>query len=388
MRLPVHRLRAETFNALAAGGGGPAAMAELAAARSSRNKLLAHALMELTRKVGGEPAAIVENAYWTLAAVESSDPEAVAAVLDYPAVSSWLLQTAIQLDQGEVRKATPIWLSAVAAAAVVRSAATATVDLTAMDGVISLPTLGEAIAGSDRAQLVSSPYSAVLETRQGSIDIRPGAAGWQGLPCVTAEHRGLQLTLSFDTWEDGWFGDIPVVPTQQVSARWCDVLTEGWHVLAARRPATAEEAACTLRMLVPLHIKGIQQASGTPQDAFGCVAMSLPSDPTVAAVTMAHELQHTKLSALNDLVPLVDKDAETTFHAPWRPDPRPALPLLHGIYAHLTVADFWRGQDESRFARWRTAVTETAAVLLQSRVLTSAGEHFVHGIINHAAEWD
>jgi HEXXH motif-containing protein len=355
--------------------------------RSSRNRLLAHALLELAEKAGAEQASIVKDAYGTLAAVEASDREAVATVLDYPTVSAWLLRTALQLDQGKVEEATPAWLSSVAAAAVVRSAVTATVEIASVDGVLTLPTLGVA-AHDGRARVVSSPREAILETGRGAVDLRVGGDGWRRLPRLTAEHHGLRLEIFADNWENGWFGTVPVVPPDQVGARWHEVLAEGWQVLASHRPEAAEEVACALRTLIPLRGNGVHQASGTSQDAFGCLAMSLPADPEMAAVTLAHELQHTKLSALDDLVPLVDKNDDRTFPAPWRTDPRPALPLLHGIYAHLTVADFWRGRDEARFGRWRTAVVETAATLLDSGLLTPAGELFVNGIVERASAWD
>ncbi|MFD2420154.1 aKG-HExxH-type peptide beta-hydroxylase [Amycolatopsis pigmentata] len=387
MKVPFHHLPARTFAALAAGRGGPAAIAALAAVRSSRDRLLAHALLELAKKAGGEQAAIVKDAYATLVAVEAWDREAVAAVLDYPTVSAWLLRTALQLDQGRVDEATPGWLSSVAAAAVVRSAVTATVEITSIDGALTLPTLG--VAEYDgRARVVSSPREAILETGRGAVDLRAGGDGWRSLPRLTAEHRGLRLEILADNWESGWFGTTPVVPAERIGTRWREILAQGWRILAAHRPEAAEEVACALRTLIPLRGDGVHQASGTPQDAFGCMAMSLPLSPEMAAVTLTHEVQHTKLSALDDLIPLVDKNDDRTFHAPWRPDPRPALPLLHGIYAHLSVADFWRGRDEARFGRWQAAVVETAATLLGSGLLTPAGEFFVKGILERARSWD
>lgn len=387
MKVPFHHLPARVFAALAAGRGGPKAVAALAAVRSSRNRLLAHALLELAKKAGTEQAAIVKDAYGTLSEVEASDREAVATVLDYPTVSAWLLRTALALDQGRVEEATPTWLSSVAAAAVVRSAITGTVEIASIDGVLTLPTLGVA-AHDGRARVVSSPREAILETGRGVVDLRVGGDGWRSLPRLTAEHHGLRLEILADNWENGFFGTVPVVPPDQIGPRWRELLAEGWQVLAAHRPEAAEEVACALRTLIPLRGDGVHQASGTSQDAFGCFAMSLPADPDMAAVTLAHEVQHTKLSALDEVIPLVDKNNDRTFPAPWRPDPRPALPLLHGIYAHLTVADFWRGRDEARFGRWRTAVVEAAATLLGSRLLTPAGELFVHGIDEQAKAWD
>nr|SBO92703.1 Transcriptional regulator [Nonomuraea gerenzanensis] len=89
------------------------------------------------------------------------------------------------------------------------------------------------------------------------------------------------------------------------------------------------------------------------------------------------------------LVDLIKPDPEARYYAPWRRDPRPLSGLLHGTYAHLGVADFWRRQrqiDDSpmahaEFARWREAAAKTARVIYESTALTPIGRRFVDGML-------
>ena len=52
-------------------------------------------------------------------------------------------------------------------------------------------------------------------------------------------------------------------------------------------------------------------------------------------MTLVHEFQHSKLSAMLDLVPLTDPDDHGRYFAPWRVDPRPLAGLLQGVYAFV-----------------------------------------------------
>ncbi|HET9254276.1 MAG TPA: HEXXH motif-containing putative peptide modification protein [Pseudonocardiaceae bacterium] len=127
--------------------------------------------------------------------------------------------------------------------------------------------------------------------------------------------------------------------------------------------------------------------------------MSLPTDPRMAALILAHEVQHAKLAVLAELFPLAHNTPGPTFYAPWRPDPRPPLALLHGIYAHLAVTAFWRTQrhiehnasealhGEVEFARWRMGTREAALALLDSGLLTLVGTQLVARILGVLEGW-
>lgn len=141
-----------------------------------------------------------------------------------------------------------------------------------------------------------------------------------------------------------------------------------------------------LSVLVPLPTMGDRQVSRTSRDAFGAVALSEPLDGTSLAETLIHEVQHLKLGALLDLVPLLNDEGEPRWYAPWRDDPRPLSGLLQGAYAHLGIVGFWRTQrwlepqsmyGHVQFARWREQTWEVVQTLLDSGRLTPQGHVFV-----------
>jgi HEXXH motif-containing protein len=100
------------------------------------------------------------------------------------------------------------------------------------------------------------------------------------------------------------------------------------------------------------------------------------------AVTLVHEFQHSKLSAMLDLLPLTDPSDDRRYFAPWRVDPRPLSGLLQGVYAFVGVADTWRalratdsaGQvAEREFAEARLQVDRGLEAVERSGALTTAG---------------
>jgi uncharacterized protein len=129
--------------------------------------------------------------------------------------------------------------------------------------------------------------------------------------------------------------------------------------------------------------------SATAREAVGVIGLDLPHNAADFAVALVHEFQHSKLSALLDIVPLYDGTSKETFFAPWRMDPRPIGGLFQGVYAFLAVADTWRAlaldpvafpQAEREFAEARAQVSDALRTLTDSRLLTPAGERFVAGM--------
>jgi HEXXH motif-containing protein len=121
--------------------------------------------------------------------------------------------------------------------------------------------------------------------------------------------------------------------------------------------------------------------------------MTRPQNPTWFALSLAHEVQHVKLTAVTDLFRLLDAEQEDLYYAPWRTDPRPTFGLLHGMYAHLGVVGFWQRQlshlsgepalqAEIEFARWHSAAMEVGQTLAVEARLTPAGRIFLGGMID------
>jgi HEXXH motif-containing protein len=353
-----HSLSGAEFAALARGGGGVGAVRALVASRRSRTLLL------LRFVVGADDSA--REAFEVLTAAQRVAPDAVRRVLDHPAVSAWATRTAVALSRGG--RARPAELAHVAAAAALRAGLDVALEFPAADG-FSLPSLG----------IVDRPVS-------GRVGV--DRLVWRPTPEIAV---GDGVVFQVDRWT-GVPEALQVEPRVDLG-RWRERITAGWELLARRHSAVAREFAAAVTVLTPLRSAAGGTSSATLADAFGCVFLSLGPDARSVAVTLAHELQHTKLVALMDLFPLLRPDPGERFYAPWRDDPRPLAGLLHGTYAHLGVAGFWRRERDHEpsghveFARWRAAALDATATMLGSGRLTATGREFVTGMAEVLAGW-
>ncbi|MFD0468123.1 HEXXH motif-containing putative peptide modification protein [Nonomuraea thailandensis] len=227
------------------------------------------------------------------------------------------------------------------------------------------------------------------------------APGWQGLRRLTAEHQGVGVRFLLDDIDPDRVPGAEVAPTRlspEEVAQWRATLRAAWELLVRHHWTAAQEIADTITVLTPLAGPKDGVSSATPYQALGSVGLSIPPDPQLFAVTLAHEAQHTKLTALLDMVALTRPDGGRRFYAPWRDDPRPIAGLLQGVYAHLGIAGFWRRQRvheagaaalraHTEFARWRDAAASAAQVIAGSGLLTQAGEQFVAATSRTLNDW-
>ncbi|MFC9973054.1 HEXXH motif domain-containing protein [Spirillospora sp. NPDC127200] len=402
MSLRRHPLTEKLFFELAAGGGGTAAAEFLRAAQYSKHLLLVRAV----RDAASERR--VDDAFALLARIQEADGRAVEEVLRYPTVAAWARRTVLALRGEGSGPARPEGLAALAAAAAVRAGHPAEVEVPADDGVVHLPSLGRAVlrgTGADRAlvRTGSGPADVTLDGASVALpdDPHQDAQGWEGLRPLAAEHRGRRVELLLDDQDPHRMPGSPVIGRRLSPAevaRWRERLHAAWEMLVRHHWTIAEETAGTLRTLTPLPAPRGGQTSATAPHCFGGIGLSEPPDAHSMAVTFAHEVQHTKLTALLDLVALTHPDNGTRYYAPWRDDPRPAAGLLQGVYAHLGIAGFWRRQRRhesgdgalrahTSFARWRDAAAGGARTLLESGALTSAGERFVLELTRTLDDW-
>lgn len=403
MTVQAHRMAADMFTTIARGHGGVGAIEVLRRAQDSKTKAL---LAEVTDRAVGPDAAMVRQAYALLAKVNEGQPRAFEAVLRHPVVGAWAVEAA--RAHPPVTSPSLARMTYVAAAAAVRSGARHELVLPAPvtpEAAVPFPTLGHAVlpdlsdgplvlrTGSAGAELVTEPAM----IRIGGP--RPHDEHWEPTARLTATSGDLRIELLLD--RASWL----LAPRMAATARhaiatarpdrsaWQRHLDSAWRVLVARHRPTAAEAAATFSVLTPLNSPGRGQNSGTYRDAFGCVSMSAPVDGVTGAAALAHELQHAKLAALMDMFTLLEPGETAEYYAPWRPDPRPAEGLLHGVYAHLGLAAFWaaegHGADPARtaeaqtqFARWRRGAHEAAHTLLEHAALTPLGRRFVVVILD------
>lgn len=395
-----HRIPAEVFAELAAGGGGSPGVARLAATQRSKHVLLVRGVLDTARRSEHPETPAARRAYDLLAAIERNDRDAVAGVLYHPAVGAWARHVIKTLESrpGEAR---PAQLAALAAAAAIRSGTVCDIDVPVVDGVLTLPSLGRATLPPTvtDATVICSTEGAEISADGVMIavpaDPHEDSPGWQGLRTLSAHADGISLHALVDDL-DPYRIPREMSPHGRLSSadinRWQMILDEAWQLLVRHHRPVADEVAAAVTVLTPLSPSGTHATSATSRERFGCVALSMPPDARAFALTLAHETQHAKLSALLDVVPLCEPDDGSRYYAPWRDDPRPVTGLLQGAYAHLAVADFWRRQQQvetgadaleayAEFSRWREGSRMVTQTLLDSGRLTDAGTTFVNGMV-------
>jgi len=395
-----HWIPGKVFSALASGSGGADAVDHLRAAQYSKRLLLLRGVRDAARQEGPERARRARQAFALLAEIQQQSPEAVESVVRHPSVGAWAQQTL--RGSGDTGG-----MAVLAGAAVVRAGFPRPVEVPVRDGAVVLPSLGRALVsgGTATATVRSGPGTAELTASgvrvQIPADPHRDAPRWEGLRRLDAEYHGRAIRLLMDDVDPYRLpgADTGVSrPNPQELELWRSMMRRAWRLLVRWHWTTAEEVAATTTVLTPMAQPEEGLRSATASEAFGTVGMSMPPDEHSLAVSLAHELQHAKLGALTDLVTLTRPDDGSRYYAPWREDPRPITGLLHGVYAHLGVAGFWRRQRvhergdiamraHTEFARWRDASVLGARTLSASGRLTSEGELFVADMAGTLQKW-
>ena len=387
-----HSMPRDLFQALARGGGGQDAIRQLVDAQHSKHVILVRGVAELARGGDRPDDRITMAGYELLARVQRQDPAAYGDVISHPSVGMWALHTL--RGTGAVPGAQPSGLARVAAAAAIKAGLDAEIEVPVISGAVVLPSLGAAEASGATAMV----RAGTAEIRSGDrcVQARRGASGWQDL----RRARSGALDVLIDDVDPFRMPATDGQPTGRLTqaevAGFATALSEGWEVLP---PASAEEIAAIVRVIVPYQAPESGYRSTSSPQSFGTVAMSRPPDRYTCAETLVHETQHLKLCALLDLVTLTVPDDGEHYYAPWRPDPRPASSLLQGAYAFLGVSGFWRGQlrsapedsvrqhAQAEFARWRDGAALAVDTLLGSGQLTRLGQDFAGQMADVLAAW-
>ncbi len=404
-----HVVPAAIFAALASGNGGSPAAALLIAGQRSKRMLLHRAVLDHSATAAPELHEKLIRGYDVLTDLQRRCPagaDAVEYVTGYPAVTAWAAATLRALVRRDVPLPDPGYLSAVAASAAVRAEVDVEVPVPVRRGLVVLPSLGVARispAEHDGAATVRCGRDGPrIELRETAVPIstKPSEAlpWWTPVHhvCVSANGLGLAVVIDdADPFNVSLRGDLQQL-TGMEAVKWRAALRSAWSLLTRHHRNSAEEVSVMLSVLAPLPTTGDQQVSRTSRDAFGAVALSEPPDCTSLAETLIHEVQHLKLGALLDLVPLLDDEGEPRWYAPWRDDPRPLSALLQGAYAHLGIVRFWRTQrwlepramyGHEQFARWREQTWEVVQTLLDSGRLTPQGRIFVDRMRTTLKSW-
>lgn len=380
------RLPRSVFDQVCAGQIDAESTAALRKGQYSIRRLMLKSLFEAVAGSGVRSGVFgnVEHAWNVLADAEYLAPAVVEDVVMYPTVGVRLAKALH--DIGGVA---PSWreagvLQAVAAAAAVRSGLTCRLAVPAVHGAVTLPTVGQ-------WQLSSTGFPI------GQVELRiAGGHVTLGHPVTflrAKDHEvsaaGRTLAVTFEDLDPHREFMAPVAPAPLDPVEhdeWAKLLGEAWHLLTRWHPGCAEELAAGLRALIPLGA-GTAVFAASSSNAFGAIAMSAKATATQLAEALVHEVQHSKLNALVDLVDLTTPETGWVY-APWRDDPRGLIGLLHGIYAFTAVVEFWHVQRdlvppaESRrahfaFALRRSQVRTAVDSLRGNTRLTDLGRAFV-----------
>jgi uncharacterized protein len=397
-----HRLPSSLFEAIAEGGGGAEAMRELAVMQRSKHMLMLRGVFAEARAADHDQWMLASRGYDLLANAQGHDPAAADAVITYSSVGAWAKRTLQGLLRDEVLPgAEPGVMCAVAAAAAIRARLPAQIEVPVRRGTVTLPSLGVAAVDGDHAVVRSTATAAHVDSAGGRVEIpsdpHQDARGWTGLRRLRAGSFDL-LVDDLDPFR------MPAVPdlAPRLCAVHADTLSatfrQAWQLLDRHHPVVAAEASTVVKVIVPRRVPASGVVSSSSPETFGAIAMSLPTDGCALAETLAHEVQHVKLSALSDAVRLTKPDDGSRFYAPWREDPRPADALLQGAYAYLGVTGFWlrqrrqeggaaRVRADAEYERWRTATALATGMLRSSGALTRQGTEFVRGMRRTLRRW-
>jgi HEXXH motif-containing protein len=332
-----HRIPARVLDEVFSGPVGAAAVGTLRAGQHSRRLLLLKELHEH-----------VPDAAWdVLVAAERQAPDVVRDVLAYPSVGAWLVR-AVRKVRGVVEDDVPVrvdlgYVGAIAAAAAFRAGVPAVVDVPVLHGRVCLPTVGQfTVTGDDVVRVRVAESAAHLESGE-PVDLCPLRVH----DSTAAGHLVRWTVDDIDPYRTSGAPEPPRRLDEAGYAHWCGQLDEAWANLVAEHPDHVPETVAIGPVVVPIPPDGSLIAVSSAS-AVGAICLTPPASTAVLAETIVHELQHSKLNALFDLVALQEPGANPLCYAPWRRDPRPLSGLLHGIYAFTGVAEYWRRQALTR----------------------------------------
>ncbi|OHV40928.1 HEXXH motif domain-containing protein [Parafrankia soli] len=420
MTIDFHRLALADFDDLAAGGGRAGLVLALRRTQLSKRLLALHAVMTDATERASEAAVAsgLTNAYQVIAAAQRQAPGEIEAILLSPGLGLWAMHCLRRLH-GKASPSTPLEedlgiLGTFAVTAALRASLHATVTVPLREGNLLIPAVGRGQVGltgwatvhiegtclrlttgdagnAESETIILEPLIDTAATPPSRARSQDGR--WRTVPELVSVTNGRRIALLLDDVDPARrLLDLPMAPdtaTEDVDV-WQQRLDDGWRILDDYDPLVAEAVAAGLATIFPLASSPwAEELSASSGEAFGAVALTLPRDGLSFAAALVHEFQHTKLSALLDLVALLEPADERLFYAPWRRDPRPLPGLLQGAYAYLGLTGFWdhrrlaENGDEFahfEFARWRDEVWRVLSTLRLSGAMTSLGLRFLDGM--------
>jgi uncharacterized protein len=410
VRPSAHALPARHLDALAAGYGDDLAVGYLVESqRSLRRATLGFVRERISACALPARETAMFNAGWELITyLDQGHRQALDEVLAHPYVRVWAARCLGEMDAPAIDSVSlardAAHLSAIAAAAAIRSGRDAQLQVPVRDGGVHLPTLGrlDIGPGATTATITVGCDEFEVKSESGQWPVTLTAPGeseaWQHVRVLTADGAAVALEDT-DPYRDCHQWPAASRLSDDQVASWQHLYRQAWTLIQREHGAYAPGLSAGLSAIMPLaNDKPGREISAASRQAFGAIGAALPISEDILALLMMHEFQHVKLGAILDLFDLCDNSDQRLFYAPWRDDPRPLEALLQGTYAHIAVTDFWRARRHYlsgppaeaaavQFARWRTQTAEAIGTLAASGSLTPLGVRFVDGMRAAVMPW-
>ena len=300
------------FDALAAGYGGPEAIAYLRSyQRDERHRLLGLLRKYASRR--GDHAFVADLDF--LLHLHASTPAPVEHVLEHPYVRAWAERSLRDLHDGQTADAG--YLGSIIAAAAIRRGVNTELDVVTRAGYVHLPTLGRLRVGNVEKATVTVMGDGDFQVRAASRLwwVGPGAeAASDDWEAIRELHAGDFVVRLEDTDPYRHVHDYPPAArlTDAEAAAWQQQFAAAWSLIKNNYPDYAIGIVSGLRSLMPLDndLPG-REISATASEAFGAVAAARPITGDKLALLIMHEFQHVKLGALMDMFDLFDPTDQT-----------------------------------------------------------------------------
>lgn len=370
-----HRMSSIGFTALGSGQGSESAVAVLKAAQLSRARVR---LGRLARTLQAEPS-------WAL--VQEFD------AADRDLLNRVLTDPFLMPANGTGARGPAGTLARIALSCAALSSGSSEVDLFVDEDVLSLPEVGT-------LPVPAGPIHVTVDEASG-ITVNGAAA-----KAVRHDVRMGPVRIRIEDRDPARdrFGHPVTGPLSAAELdAWRDGLDDAAVVLAKRHPEALAEMAECLTTIVPLQPQAGRQRSATARSAFGALGIALPQTTRnetgeALACLLLHEFQHLKLGAVLDMFRLFDKTDTTGYTVAWRPGPRPLEAVLQGVYAHITVVEYWRRRALAtrspdsdgyvqRAADLANQVREALTQITTSPGLEPLGRQWVADMAATAAGW-
>jgi uncharacterized protein len=380
---PAPDLPAADVDLLAQGPLAPDAVARFSASQESLTRLLFAQVGALATREAERREPIAVAGWELLCALDEQAPDAVRALYRHPHARAWAVRClAPPPDADRVRDL--MHLAAFAAAGAVHAGIPADLVVPVDGDRLYLPTLGTALFDDGKREQIQLTLHA---------GVREFGDRWLPARAIGSAPEGLRLE-NMDPYRDCYEAPVMGTLTEAAARTWERTTADAHDLLVRAVPAHAAQLDAALRSIVPLAQDPTgADRSAASRHAFGSAGVALPADGQALAPLLVHEVQHMLLDAVLDLHDLVEPSHRRRMHVPWREDSRPVSGVLHGAFAHLSMAEVWKGVEHCGTAERPAPGTQAARAatlnrrysdwsadaldaLLLSGALTPGGERF------------